>query len=58
MFCSEGTINVVTEGQPYVYYYYYVLTKDTDSSYLISASQHVGAEEAKINRSDSSATHD
>lgn len=35
-----------------------VLTKDTDNSYLINASQHVGAEEAKINRSDSSATHD
>ncbi len=35
-----------------------VLTKDTDSSYLLSASQHVGAEEAKINRSASSATHD
>ena len=32
--------------------------KDTDSRYAFSTSQHVGAEEAKINRSASSATHD
>lgn len=60
---SKGTMNVLQRLSHMNISDEYIIcildnTQDKGSRYLVSASEHVGAEEVKINRSDNSASHD